>query len=91
MSKKIEKDYEVLFLGGGFVTPIISGLLKKFIVFGDEVMPNEFNLAVEQFKKTVQKIRKLGVGVVLVSPTSTRGSNIGDCLLKKHQFNLHEL
>lgn len=39
-----------------------------------------------QFGKTIEKIRALGVGVVLVSPTPRSGFDIGKCLVQKSQF-----
>ena len=38
-----------------------------------------------QFGETVRKIRDLGVGVVLVSPTPRSGADIGRCLMRKAQ------
>ncbi|MGB1159921.1 MAG: acyltransferase family protein [Alphaproteobacteria bacterium] len=40
-----------------------------------------------QFGETVRRIRDLGVGVVLVSPTPRSGADIGRCLIRKAQFH----
>ena len=38
---------------------------------------------IKEFGKTIEVIRALGVGVVLVSPTPRSGDNIGNCLVRQ--------
>jgi peptidoglycan/LPS O-acetylase OafA/YrhL len=51
------------------------------------IYENDFDTVLRKFLQTVEKIRSLDVGVVVVSPAPLSGFNIGDCLIKKHQFN----
>jgi hypothetical protein len=47
------------------------------------------SIAISAFEESIRKIRELGVGVVVVSPTPFSDRNIGDCLFKKYQFDLN--
>jgi peptidoglycan/LPS O-acetylase OafA/YrhL len=47
----------------------------------------DIEFVLSKFKKTVQMINNLGVGVVVVSPTPRSGVNIGNCLAKKYQHS----
>ena len=60
-------------------------------VFEDKSVSSEGNVfeigsdeIINRFKKTVERIRRLGVGVVFVAPTPESEFNIGQCLVRKH-------
>ena len=56
---------------------------EKIINADGEVLDINPEFLDQQFSATIQKIRALGVGVVLVSPTPRSGSDIGKCLSRK--------
>ncbi len=51
-----------------------------------DVLTSDFHQAVDQLKATIERIRGLGVAVVLVSPTPRSGEDIGQCLIKRYRF-----
>lgn len=53
----------------------------------DVIHDPSMNFALIKFMQTITRIRGLGVGVVVVSPTPRSGKNIGSCLIKKYQFD----
>jgi len=61
---------------------------ESMITLNGELKEPNFELALNAFKHTIGKIKSLGVGVIVVSPTPRSGDDIGKCLTKKYQFNL---
>ena len=59
----------------------------KILDRNGKIYEKNLEFIMNKFKETVQKIHNLGVGVIVVSSTPRSEENIGDCLVKKYQFN----
>ncbi len=60
---------------------------KIAITSDGKIIKSDVEFVLSMFKKTVQKIESLGVGVIVVSPTPVSGNDIGRCLAHKYRFN----
>ena len=71
-------------------SPFAIGMGNSKLMDKDGLMyrPDNRKFVLNKFKQTLEKIKSLDVGVVVVSPTpkSINIKNIGDCLLKKYYF-----
>lgn len=58
------------------------------LVKNGTVKNSNFDFVVNSFSQTIKKLRDLGVGVVLVSPTPKHRIDIGKCLEQKTRFKM---
>ena len=64
-----------------------DGIDSESVITADGKIHNpDIEFVLSKFKQTVEMIKNLGVGVVVVSPTPRSGRNIGNCLAKKYQY-----
>lgn len=80
---KNNKSIEFVILSSPFSWPET----KNTIIDTGAIYDTDIDFVLSYFRKTVQSIHKLGLRVVVVSPTPLSGEDTGDCLVKKYQFN----
>ena len=59
----------------------------KIMDINNSIYDNNFDLTIAYFIETIEKIKSLGVEVVVVSPTPSAEFNIGKCLIKNLRFD----